>query len=328
MTSSMRLTVIPCVALLCAILASCGIGRPAIRVRVGVPPLEQNALLYIAADRRLFAHYGIDLQIRDYDSGPTSIAAMESGKVDVAETAEFPFVEGAMNGEEIRIIAANDRFENDYLVARRDRGIKHIQDLTGKRIGVTLRTITQFYLERFLRLHGIGPQEVTLVNVQPSKFAESLRDGKVDALVAWQPNVSHITRGRTGSFEVWPVQSSQPVYGLLVCTSGWLGAHEKAVKGFLASLAEAEDFLVRHPRESRTIVAKRLDYSDSYLSSVWPDHEFTLTLDFSLVAAMEDEARWVVANNLSQTSVVPDFGTYLYLGALAAVRPDGVNMMR
>ncbi|HUX21935.1 MAG TPA: ABC transporter substrate-binding protein, partial [Spirochaetia bacterium] len=91
-----------CAVLLGALLFSCAGERPATRVRVGVPPLEQNALMYVAADQGLFARNGIELQIKDFDSGPASIAAMESGQVDVAETAEFPFVESAMTGEAIR----------------------------------------------------------------------------------------------------------------------------------------------------------------------------------------------------------------------------------
>ena len=317
-----------CAAFLGVLFFSCGAERPTMLVRVGAPPLEQNALLYVAAEKRFFARNGIDLQFRDFDSGPASLSAMESGQVEVAETAEFPFVESVMNGDPIRTIAANDRFVNDYVVALRSRGIARIRDLKGKRIGVTLRTITEFYLGRFLRLHGMDPKGVTIVDVQPSNFARSLRDGEVDALVMWQPYVSHITSGEPGSFEIWPVQSSQPVYGLLVCSSLWLRLHQSTVLSFLRSLSAAQHFLVRHPKKSETIVAKRLNYRDSYLSSVWHDHEFTLTLDFSLVAAMEDEARWVIANHLSRMAVVPDFMKFLDLSGLEAVRPDSVNTMR
>ena len=47
-------------------------------------------------------------------------------------------------------------------------------DLKGKRIGVALQTIAEFYLGRFLALNGIGLPEVTLVDVKPAQFVDAL----------------------------------------------------------------------------------------------------------------------------------------------------------
>ncbi len=40
---------------------------------IGVPPLEQNALLYIADHQRFFAGNGPNVVIKDYDSGVTAL---------------------------------------------------------------------------------------------------------------------------------------------------------------------------------------------------------------------------------------------------------------
>lgn len=314
--------------LVSVLFTSCGSERPAMHVKVGVPPLEQNALLYVSMSRDFLQRNGIHLVLKNYDSGPSSLSALASGEVNIAETAEFPFVEAVMHGASIRIIATNDRFENDYLVARVDRGIGRVAELKGKRIGVARHTIAEFYLGRFLRLHGIPLQDVTVVNVRPPEFVRSLTDGKVDAVVAWQPFVSRMTSRRTGAFKVWSVQSSQPVYGVLVSREAWIVAHRAAVNAFLTSLSQAQDFIIGHKRESEKIVARRLGYRDSYLSSVWGDHQFTLSLDFSLVAAMEDEARWAMASHLAKGPEVPDFGKFVDRRNLDSVRPYSVNMMR
>lgn len=323
-----RLLLVACGLLFEAALFSCGSHAPAsVHMTVGVPPLEQNALLYVAAEKNLFIPNGIAVTIKDFN-WPAAIAAMVSGTVDIAETAEFPFVKSILNGQQLRILAANDRFENDYLVARRDKGIPNVSSLRDKRIGVALGTITDFYLGRFLALHGIKSNDVTVVNVQPSHFEKSILDGHVDAVVAWQPFVNQIVSRRPTAFAVWPVQSGQDVYGLLVCRSEWLHGHTVEVAGFLKSLAKAEDFLEGNPSESRAIVAKILDYDDEYISSVWPEHEFSLTLDFSLVAAMEDEARWIIADRAAEVTAVPDFVRLIYIDGLRSVRPEGVNLMQ
>lgn len=45
-------------------------------ITIAVPPLEQNALLYVADQKRFFADLGLQVVIKDYDSGVTAISAM------------------------------------------------------------------------------------------------------------------------------------------------------------------------------------------------------------------------------------------------------------
>ena len=322
MTSTRRMIVFIGVALVSASLISCArrVSPQAQAIRIGVPALEQNALLYIAADHGLFAPQGLDVTIDDFDTGPASIAAMISGTVDVAETAEYPLVVSTMAGRPLRILVENDRFENGYLVVRRDRGISKIADLRGKRIGVTLGAIPEFYLGRFLTLNGLRGEDVMVVNVRPTDFLRSISEGQVDALVAWQPFVSQMTTAEPGTLTAWPVQSNQAAYGILVTTEVWLARSADAARRFLKVLATAEDVLDRDPAGSRAAVAKRLHYSDSYVSEIWPRHDFSLTLDFSLVAAMEDEARWLLARGLTPPADIPDFMSLISRDSLAAVR--------
>ncbi len=41
---------------------------------------------------------------------------------------------------------------------------------------------------------------------------------------------------------------------------------------------------------------------------------------------MEDEARWMIANNLTNATAVPDFRRYLYTDGLNAVKTGAVNI--
>lgn len=307
-------------------LNGCGAPHQLVAVSVGAAALEQNALLYVAVDKNLFVSHGVAITVRDFDSGPSSIAAMIRGSVDIAETAELPFVLSVMQGEPLRILAANDRFETDYLVARRDRGILRPSDLRGKRVGLKEGSIAEFHLSRFLTLNGLRTDQLSVVSISPSDFFRALVDGRVDAEVVWQPFASRLETAAPDGFRVWPVQSGQAIYGILVCHQDWLGSHEAAVKGFLQGLADAEDFLDSHPKEGQAVVAKRLNYDDAYLGAVWTQHKFSLTLDFSLVAAMEDESRWAARSGASG-GVIPDFGSFIYSDGLAAIRPEGVNLM-
>ncbi|MFB3885379.1 MAG: ABC transporter substrate-binding protein [Thermodesulfobacteriota bacterium] len=296
-------------------------------VTIGVPALEQNALLYVADHKTFFADHGLRVVIKDYDSGVTALNGMLKGEADIAGAAEFPFVRAIFQNEKILIIACTDKFENDYIAGRKDRGIKRKSDLKGKRIGLTLKTINEFYLGRFLALNGMEMKEVTLVDLAPGQYVNSIADGKVDAIISWQPYIHRIQKEVKGVV-VWPAQSSQAVYGVLVCSRGWLTEHAGAVNRFLKSLREAEEYLLRHPDEARAIVQKRLNYEDSYMASVWPQHHFSLSLDQTLIVAMKDEAQWMINNSLASEKEAPDFTNFIYRDGLKAINPEAVNIIR
>lgn len=296
-------------------------------VRLAIPALEQNALMYIADDQGYFAQNGLAVTFRNYETGVATIHAVMEGEADLAEAAEFPFVRAVMAQQPVKIIASNDRFENDYLLARQDRGIRQVADLRGKRIALARQTIADFYLGRFLRLSGIAAQDVTIVDVAPAQFADAFGRDDVDALVAWQPYISQIQQKQGSQALTWRVQSNQMVYGVLIAGQSWLAAHTGTAERFLRALADAETYIARNPEQSQAIVRKRLGYDVSYMSEVWPQHRFSLSLDLSLVIAMDDEARWLTANNYGQPPA-PNPADSIYADALRAVKPDAVNLAR
>ena len=120
----------------------------------------------------------------------------------------------------------------------------------------------------------------------------------------------------------------QPQYKNLAATDFWLAAHPDMAERVLKSLAEAEDFVARNPDETKAIVQKRLQYDEAYMAMAWPLTELSLFLDQSLITAMEDEARWMMDNDLTDERVVPDFLEYIYADALESVKPGAVNIIR
>jgi NitT/TauT family transport system substrate-binding protein len=171
-------------------------------------------------------------------------------------------------------------------------------------------------------------QDITLVDVRtPDGWVNAVADGDIDAISTAQP-YANAAKDRLGKDAiVWPAQSSQPLFALVIATDGWITGHPGSATRFLTSLAEAEEYAGLHPAEARSIVQHRLDLDTGYMDTVWEQNHFSLTLDQSLVLAMEDEARWMIANNLTNAAAVPDFRRYLYPEALEAVKPGSVNII-
>jgi ABC-type nitrate/sulfonate/bicarbonate transport system substrate-binding protein len=300
----------------------------AVPITISTPPTDASALYYIAEDRQFFSENGLNVTARYYNPAAAGIPAMLHGEVDVAGVSEYAVVLNALDGKNISILASTVGIQNVYLIGLKDRGIGNITDLRGKKIGVSRGSNAEFYLGRFLTLHGIDIQDVTLVDVLPPQYGDALAAGGIDAIICPQPYVSQITGSMGDAVISWPAQSGQLVYGVAVARRDWAAHNPDLAQRYLRSIGMAADYIATNPAESQAIVQKRLNLSDAYMTSVWPENHFSLTLDQSLVLAMEDEARWMIKNNMTNATVVPDFRNYIYPDTLDAVKPGSVNIIR
>lgn len=296
-------------------------------INFGTVPTAATALVYIAEDQHFFTANGLSVRMKDYNTGTATTEALLKGELDFAWVAEFPFVHRAFAKEKISIIAVIGRFNEQCLFGRKDRGINTVSDLKGKRIGIPRNTIAEFYLGRFLELNGMNIRDVSVVDIPPPKSMESITHGSTDGVIVWEPYSSQIRTQFTDRIVALPVQSNQPGYGALASRNDWIKGHPEIVHRLLKSLAQAEDYLTRNPAEAKAIVRKRLNYDDGFTETIWSENQFSLSLDQSLIAAMEDEARWMIKGGLTSERTIPDFTKYIYLDGLKAVKPEAVRII-
>ena len=319
--------------LLSVIGLSCSSGRqsaPIESITVAWSPFEPGALLWVAEDQNIFSQNGLSVTLLKYDTGASSLDGMLNGGADIAfGVTEFPMVKSVFGKSEARIIGTAATVEQQYLVARKDRGIEQVSDLKGKRVGTTFGTIAQFYLGRFLELNGMNIQEVTAVDLKtPAEWENAVADGVIDAIVTAQPYADLAIKHLGSNAVVWPAQSGQQVFGLIVSSEDWIKVHPEQIDRFLKSIAKAEEYVIGHPTEAKAIMQKKLSIDASLVDSAWSRDQFSLSLDESLVVAMEDEARWMISNKLTTEKEVPFFNDYIYEGALEAIKPEAVNIIR
>ena len=305
-------------------------GQETESVTVAVAPFESVGLVYVAEDRDMFADNGLQVEYREYDTGVAALDAVSKGEADIAVgTAEYPLVGKAFQEVPVSTIACIDRPDFIYVVGRKDRGVEKPSDLAGKRIGTVAGSIAQFYLGRFLELNEVADEEITFVDLKtPEEWRRAIVDGDVDAVVLAQPEAS-LVESRLGSKATFfSVQRSQPAFTLAISRNDWIAENGGAVKKFLEALEDAEEYAGRNPAELREIIQKRLDLDSDYMDLVQTQNSFALSLDQSLIIAMEDEARWMIRNRITPKKEVPDFSDHVYTDGLEQVKPDAVNIIR
>ena len=310
---------------------SCSPGNEPAKIEtltIAAVPTELNAMAYVAEDQKFFARNGLKVTFKDYDSGATAAAGMLNAEAEIALAAEFPIVRQVFNKRDIINLGTVTKYENTYIIWRADSGIKTIKDLKGKKIGVTLKTISEFYLGRTLELNGMNIQQVTLVDIKAPESEKTFLNREVDAIATWEPWVTQINQrmGEEGSTRA--LQSGQYAYWNLVSTTGWVKNHSNTLRRLMKSLVQAEDHIASHQDEAKAIVKKRMNFDATYVDAIWPRYQFALSLGQSLITAMEDEARWMIKNHLTSGKAVPDFLKYIYVDELKAIKPGAVNLIR
>jgi len=315
-------------AILLSAAACSASGKDTEAVTVAQAQFESTALLCIALDQQLFSRHGLDVSTLKYDTGVGALEAVLDGSADIAVgPAEFPLVRSAFENKQIRAFAIIDRAEFIYLIGRKDHGITDIADLKGKMVGAAPGTIAEFYLGRLLTLNGMHASDIRLVKLATrSEWVNAIVDGDVDAVVVAEPQAGLIRRQLGPNAAAWSAQSSQPQYILAIASQDWISRHPERIRRFLTALAAAEEYLIRYPLEARTIVQEQFNLEASYMDSVWEQNQFSLFLDQALILAMEDEARWMIQNNLTPKTQIPDFGAYIYTDGLKAVKPLSVRI--
>jgi NitT/TauT family transport system substrate-binding protein len=324
-----RVALTAVIAVVLAGLSGCALASTRTEViTIGSAPLESSALIYIAESRGFFTRNGLDVTVKTYETGAAAHNALLQNEVDIAVPAEYPLVSSAFAKQGVSAIASIDEADYFFLVARTDRGIRSIKDLAGKRVGLVRKTIAEFYFGRLLVLNGVDMQTITVVDMTYPQSQEAITSGTVDAVVSRPPYVMAIKDRLGASAVTWQAQSSQSLYAILIARNDWIADHTGAVTRLLNSLLKAEEWAVGHPAESRTIVQERLGVDAAYMETVWSQNQFSVSLDQSLITALEDEARWMIKSGLTPEKEVPDFVQYIYADALSAVKPVAVNIIR
>ena len=284
------------------------------------------ALIYIADDQGFFARNDLNVTIKNYITSRDVIDDLKGDKIDISVTTEYTVLKEAFKKENISIFSIIGQYQEAFLVGRKDQGIESVLDLKGKKIGLTRGVQGEFYLGRFLNLHGMSIQDVNLVDIKPSQYVDAIANGSVDAVLT---NIFYLgpVEERLGNNRVtWPAQNSHQGYWVISSRNDWITRHPESINNILKSLDQAEEYIIEHPDEAKAAVQKRLNYTDACMATIWTNYRLSLTLDQSLLIAMNDEGRWIIDNNLTSEKTLPYFRDYIYTKGMEEVKPEAVNI--
>jgi NitT/TauT family transport system substrate-binding protein len=308
--------------------------RPAAAISEAVESVKIATVAYvgscpilIASANGYFTDEGVAAQIHFQPNGKDALAEVLQERADLATAADIPVMYAALNGEPVSVIATMAAMEDHAILGRTDRGIDSPASLRGKRIGVTIGTTTQFFLDAYLNRNRLSPAQVTVVDMRPKGLIEALARGELDAAVLYQP---FLDMSATALRNEAIVLSGQAVYDVLFALAGtrdYVAAHQVTLEKVLRATLRGARSCKESPDAARSILADAMKTDPRTLERIWPSYQFEIALRQGLLLTLEDEARWAIKNKLATQTKVPNFLDNLGLKPLQAVAPSAVTVI-
>ena len=155
----------------------------------------------LSADSQgFFAEEGITVVLNEFPDGPSEIAAMESGKIDLAYIGK-----GAHRlcvlGNAV-IFAPSSVHTTDKIVIHPNSGIEKMEDLRGKTIAFNSGSTSETTFDNALKVAGLTRDDVDGYDMSIDNMVPAMVSGSVDAAVCWNPYSGQILEQVEGAKEI------------------------------------------------------------------------------------------------------------------------------
>lgn len=296
-------------------LAACGGtptgGKPAETVKLNVAYMPNYASLWsvlTAKDKGYFAEEGLEITLWEFADGPSEIAAMEGGSIDLAYIGHGAH-KLCINGK-AKIFAPSSVHSTDRIIVLPSSGVTSVDDianLKGKKVAYNAGSSSETALNGALAAAGLTMDDIEAFEMDATNMVAAMSSGSVDACTAWNPYSVQILQSCEGAQELEFATDS-------VNLSSWICLPDYAEKN--------RDILVRFSRALYKAMAfsaqeANWDYAVGlYADQCKKDKEACLVETGDAHWFSADDVKNGIADNTIQDYYTRQQGMFLSAGAV------------
>jgi ABC-type nitrate/sulfonate/bicarbonate transport system substrate-binding protein len=265
--------------------------------------------MFIGAEKGFFKEHGVDASFRVVDTGTDMVNALHNGEAQVGDMSTTTYLKAVHAGNPFLVIGLimNDATKDNCdtplaIVTKKGRsiGAGKLSDLKGKKIGLARGQTSDEYFKMVLRRAKMKYEELSIENIW-SQFglAPALAEGKVDAIVSWEPFVTQALTQVPDSFLV--IRGGQHMSYVMVAVAHGPTVETKpgVIKSIAAGLAQSSYFTRKNPDEAVEIFAKWVPGTDVAVGKKSIKHiSFDPRMSPNVLRAFENAEDEVLINTL------------------------------
>lgn len=241
-----------CAAVLCALAALAGTtGHAAAQAKKlvfglpGIPPIFSSVIAYVADKEGLFKKYGVDVELRPFDSGTAATRAALAGDIDAA-IGPTPTVVTQISNANANIVGFYGFPNPDWILATTDPS-KTCKDVAGQPVGVDTPGGARSLALRSLLANGCPGVKIDSVQqvALSSNSAAALIAGQLSFAVLHLDDVAVVENQGKKVKTLLTIAETNPDshYLLVVARRDKLAENRQAYVGLTAGLIAAAKFM-------------------------------------------------------------------------------------
>jgi NitT/TauT family transport system substrate-binding protein len=286
-------------------------------------------LLQLALQQGFFEAEGLRPVITtQFGHGSANIDAVLRGDADIATASEVPVMRAGLDDKKIRVLATIGRGDRHMaLVARKDRGVATLGDLSGKILGITVGSNAEYFFDTLLTSNGHADMNVSKVHTLPRDMARTLAAGEVDAVVSWFPNWKHAQEALGDKVATFHGDGIYTVFFNLLSSRAFIARNPEAVSRLLRVFIKTEEYARAHAEEAKSLMKKIHRLSDAVANEVFDNYALQVWLGQELLIALENETQWSMAKGLTKRTEMPNYLTFIHIESLDKLAPHAVSII-
>lgn len=204
---------------------------------------------------------GVPVKWVKFGSGGDVNRAVAAGQIDFGSVGNPPATIGIARGLPYRGVLALDVLgQVEALVVRKSSGIDSVAGLAGKSITAPFGSTTHYLLMTALKLDGVDPSHIKIIDLAPSDAFAAWTRGDIDAAYIWEPIVGKmIASGGALLMDSGQMAAKgYPTWDIAVVMNSFASKYPALVQSYVRAECDAIDFWTAHPKETAELIAAEL----------------------------------------------------------------------
>lgn len=234
------------------------------KVKVGYLPMVSSLTHFVAESQGFYKEEGLEIEANPIKTSDLIAQDLVAGHTNVAiELSIVPLLrQNETSPNSTKIFSTSTITENngfDGIIVKNESSYNELKELSGKKIGVFPGSTAKNSLKEIFSKQYPEFEFPIFVVIDPALHLQSLENGDVDALFAYEPS---LTIGivkynfRKISNSIYAIQYPSNPIGVAAANSKWINENPKIAKSFINAIDRAVKFIVENPHEARKILAE------------------------------------------------------------------------